>query len=84
VSSQDDDLSGREVIFEFLALGDSVRVAAVDVATGEEVVVTGPAATPQSDLEWIAGRKLLRRLIQLEEVVSEKQKPRTKGRGFYA
>jgi hypothetical protein len=26
-----DPLTGREVIFEFVALGDSVRVAAVDV-----------------------------------------------------
>ena len=60
--AQRDPLSGREVIFEFVSLGDSVRVAAVDVTTGEEVVITGPKSTLQRDLERIAGRKLARKL----------------------
>jgi hypothetical protein len=74
-----DPLTGREVIFEFIALGDSVRVAAVDVLTGEEVYVTGPANTPQNDLERIAGRKLARKLGLLGE--GEKKTPRRGGRG---
>ncbi|MFP4519203.1 MAG: DUF6898 family protein [Oceanicaulis sp.] len=75
-----DPLSDREVIFEFVSLGDSVRVAAVDVTTGEEVVVTGPVSTPQRDLERIAGRKLARRL-GLAVPSDETKTPRRGGRG---
>jgi hypothetical protein len=57
-----DPLSGREVIFEFITHGDYVRVAAVDVSTGEEVYVSGPVNTPQADLERLAARKLARKL----------------------
>ena len=60
--SAPDPLSGREVIFEFITLGDYVRVAAVDVATGDEVYVSGPVNTPQRDLERLAVRKLARKL----------------------
>jgi len=74
-----DPLSDREVIFEFIALGDSVRVAAVDVLTGEEVYVTGPANTPQNDLERIAARKLVRKLGLLDS--EDKKTPRRGGRG---
>ncbi|MGJ3232333.1 MAG: DUF6898 family protein [Oceanicaulis sp.] len=76
-----DPLSGREVIFEFVSLGDSVRVAAVDVATGEEVVVTGPVATPQRDLERIAGRKLARKLGLAPPDDLNNKTPRRGGRG---
>lgn len=75
-----DPLPGREVIFEFVALGASVRVAAVDVATGEEVVVTGPVSTPQRDLERIAARKLARKL-GLDSSDPETKTPRRGGRG---
>lgn len=75
-----DPLSGREVIFEFVSLGASVRVAAVDVQTGEEVVVTGPVSTPQRDLERIAGRKLARKLgLGCED--PQTKTPRRGGRG---
>ncbi|MGX6647711.1 DUF6898 family protein [Maricaulaceae bacterium MS644] len=77
---QRDPLSGREVIFEFVSLGDSVRVAAVDVATGEEVVITGPKSTPQRDLERIAGRKLARKLGLIVKDPDTKT-PRRGGRG---
>lgn len=76
-----DPLSGREVIFEFIALGDSVRVAAVDVASGEEVIVTGPVNTPQNDLERLAARKLARRLGLSEAGEGESKTPRRGGRG---
>lgn len=55
----------REVIFEHHAVGNSVRVAAVDVATGIEVVVMGPLGARPDDLQQLAHRKLLRRLAQL-------------------
>jgi hypothetical protein len=43
-------------------VGSVVRVAAVDVASGTEVVVFGPATTPPRALEELAVAKLKRRL----------------------
>jgi len=73
---------GREVIFEFTTLGQSTRVAAVDVATGEEVVISGPAGASRArgDLERVALRKLLRRLARIQGA-DPKKTPRRGGRG---
>jgi hypothetical protein len=51
-----------EVIIEMRPVGSVVRVAAVDVASGIEVVVFGPATAPQRALEELAINKLKRRL----------------------
>jgi hypothetical protein len=51
-----------EVIIEMRPVGNVVRVAAVDVATGTEVVVFGPSSAPQRSLEELAVNKLKRRL----------------------
>lgn len=51
-----------EVIIEMRPVGAVVRVAAVDVATGTEVIVFGPASAPQRALEELAVAKLRRRL----------------------
>lgn len=51
-----------EVIVEMRPVGSVVRVAAVDVATGIEVVVMGPASAGQQTLEQLALAKLRRRL----------------------
>lgn len=51
-----------EVIVEMRPVGNVVRVAAVDVATGIEVVVMGPASAGQQTLEQLALAKLRRRL----------------------
>jgi hypothetical protein len=51
-----------EVIIEMRPVGSVVRVAAVDVATGTEVIVMGPAAAPPKALEELALAKLKRRL----------------------
>lgn len=51
-----------EVILEMRPVGGVVRVAAVDVATGTEVVVMGPASASQQTLEQLAIAKLRRRL----------------------
>ena len=74
-----DPLSGREVIFEYVALGDWVRVAAVDVETGVEICVTGPVSASRPDLERIAGRKLARKLGLIAD--DETKTPRRGGRG---
>lgn len=71
---------GREVIFEFTTVGQSTRVAAIDVATGEEVVISGPAGASRGDLERVALRKLLRRLVSLSQGPQNKT-PRRGGRG---
>lgn len=51
-----------EVCFEFTPIGASVKVAAIDVATGIEVSVIGPARASQADLQQLALRKLRARL----------------------
>jgi len=55
-----DDLG--EVLFEFTAIGHSVKVVAIHAASGVEVSVMGPAAAAPSDLERLALQKLRARL----------------------
>ncbi|MEQ1819085.1 MAG: hypothetical protein ABL871_10790, partial [Terricaulis sp.] len=64
VSSASDRVSGeeREVIFEITRIGDAQRVAAVDIATGIEVVVQAPANAALADVRALALRKLKRAL----------------------
>lgn len=50
----------REVLFEITRIGDAQRVAAVDVATGVEVVVQAPASAALADVRALALRKLER------------------------
>ena len=48
----------REVYFELYPVGDSMKVSAVDGATGTEVSIVGPAKLPQAELERVALNKL--------------------------
>jgi predicted component of type VI protein secretion system len=57
-------MAEREVLFEFTQLGTTVRVAAIDAASGVEVVVMAPARTARGDLERLALAKLDRRLAK--------------------
>ncbi|MFN3462836.1 MAG: DUF6898 family protein [Terricaulis sp.] len=52
----------REVIFEITRIGDAQRVAAIDVASGVEVVVQAPASAALADVRALALRKLERAL----------------------
>jgi hypothetical protein len=52
----------REVLFEFTAIGATVKVAAIDTVTGIEVVVIGPAHAARFDLQRLALAKLKARL----------------------
>jgi len=54
--------SDREVIFEITRVGDIQRIAAVDVATGVEVVVQAPAIAALADVRALALKKLERAL----------------------
>ena len=49
---------GRDVYFEFTAIGRTVKVSAIDSATGLEVSVVGPASASQADLQRLALQKL--------------------------
>ena len=64
-------LDDRAIYFEALTLGDLVRVAAIDAATGIEVVVSGPATAARFDLERLAKRKLHRALVEAGVLASE-------------
>ena len=58
----DDGTPAGEVYFEFTPIGTSVKVAAIDAATGIEVSVVGPARASQADLQQLALQKLKVRL----------------------
>ncbi|MCW5723508.1 MAG: hypothetical protein KIS81_00955 [Maricaulaceae bacterium] len=55
-------LDGREIIIEFIAIGGAVRVAAVDVQTGEEAVIQAPKSASRDEMERVALAKLAKRL----------------------
>jgi hypothetical protein len=55
-------LSGREIIFEFHRIGAYVKVTAMDVATQEEVTITGDALATKEYLQKLARDKLARML----------------------
>jgi hypothetical protein len=55
---------GRDVIFEITRVGDIQRVAAVDVATGLEVIVQAPANAALADVRALALKKLERALSE--------------------
>lgn len=61
----------REVYFELYPVGDSMKVSAVDAATGIEVSIVGPANLPKSDLEQVALNKLLYVMKQKGEAGTE-------------
>lgn len=50
---------GREILFEFLPMGNSVRVSALDPLTNTEVTIIGDARETQATLERVALRKLM-------------------------
>lgn len=56
-------MSGEpEVILEITRVGDVQRIAAVDVASGVEVVVQAPAGAALADVRALALKKLERAL----------------------
>jgi len=48
----------REVIFEFLRVGASVKVTAIDTATGIEATIVGDPAAGETTLKRLAKQKL--------------------------
>jgi Domain of unknown function (DUF6898) len=54
----------REVYFEHLVIGASVKVIAIDSLTAIEVSIVGPAGAAKADLERVALQKLKARLAR--------------------
>jgi hypothetical protein len=48
----------REVIFEFVRVGQAVKVSAIDAATGTEVSIVGDPTVSEAALKRLAERKL--------------------------
>lgn len=46
------------IIFEFVTMGSSVKVSAIDARTGKEVSIVGPANAARHTLERTAANKL--------------------------
>jgi Domain of unknown function (DUF6898) len=56
------DPDRHEVYFEFVAIGNVVKVTAIDSVTGTEVSAMGPASASQADLQQLALQKLKARI----------------------
>ena len=48
----------RHVLFEMIRIGNSVKMTAIDGATGQEAVIIGPASAGERTLKANALRKL--------------------------
>ncbi len=55
-----------ETLFEFRQVGKQLRVAAIDGATGTEVIVIAPLNAPRSQVQSVAQAKLRRRMAQTQ------------------
>jgi hypothetical protein len=62
MTQAEDETPQGGVYFEFTPIGSSVKVCAIDAATGTEVSVIGPARASQADLQRLALQKLRVRL----------------------
>ena len=57
-------MSDGDVLFEFVQMGQQMRVAAIDEATGTEVVVITPLHATRLQMQRLAMAKLKRKLEQ--------------------
>lgn len=49
---------GGEYLVEFIQIGSSVKVSAIDPVTGREVSIVGPATASRNQLSQVAINKL--------------------------
>ena len=64
-------------------MGHAVRVAAIDVETGEEVVIQAPKSATEAEMKRVAVAKLDRKLGLMAKDPPEKKRPGTgPGRGI--
>jgi hypothetical protein len=64
-------MSDGDVLFEFVQMGQQMRVAAIDEATGTEVVVITPLNATKLQMQRLALGKLKRRLEQQNTAASD-------------
>jgi len=55
-------MAGGEVFFEFIQVGQQMRVSAIDADTGVEVVVVAPVVATPIQMQQLAMAKLRRKL----------------------
>ena len=55
-------MADGEVYFEFVQVGQQMRVAAIDAATGTEIIVITPISANKYQMQQIALAKLRRKL----------------------
>ena len=55
-------MADGEVYFEFVQVGQQMRVAAIDAATGTEVIVITPISANKYQMQQIAMAKLRKKL----------------------
>lgn len=72
-------MADREIIFELRRVGSVIKASAIDVETGVEVSIVGPAGAPPLALREAARRKLLYVLKRKEQVA--RRDPSRGGRG---
>ena len=56
-----------EIYIEYKQVGQTMKVTAIDAATGLEAVIMGPASAAQSQLQKVAVQKLKMQLKKAEE-----------------
>lgn len=66
MAGRDDNIPPGRVFFEFTRVGPQMRVAAIDEATGTEVVVIAPLSATPFQMRSLALGKL-RRMLSGEE-----------------
>ncbi|MGE0740729.1 MAG: serine hydroxymethyltransferase [Hyphomonadaceae bacterium] len=66
----------NDVIFEITRVGDVQRVAAIDVASGVEVIVVAPANAALADVRALALKKLEKALAGDDQGGGEAPDPR--------
>jgi hypothetical protein len=73
-----------ETYLEIQQVGGSFRVAAIDAASGEEVIFQAPLKTPRHEIERVALAKLARKLDRVDpdttaaESVTQEKRPDNK------
>jgi len=75
----------REIYFELYAVGDSMKVSAIDGETGTEVSIVGPAKLPQAELERVALNKLnyvMKQKASGDDPLDAGSEPTSDGKGW--
>ena len=58
-------MADGEVYFEFVQVGQQMRVAAIDAGTGIEVIVITPVSASKLQMQQVALAKLRRKLAEV-------------------